>query len=508
MQQPVQPNGYIPPQYGQPVGGYGQPGQPQQPGQPFYGQPYPPQGTQQQYGQQYVPQEPQQPAGQPVYNQPGQTAVPNQGQQPASGQPVYGQPQQPGQPNPNQPQPTGQPQWYGQPPQYGQPVGGYGQPGQPRQPGRPYPPQGGYAPPFSQSAGGTYSGLPNGGQYTPVSFQGAPVQQYYPAVAPDPEKAARKKAVKRLSNASIVPLLIYSFGGSLLVTLLYGVINIIYGEVRGAQILGDPDFLYLLNGLLSIIFMSLPMLITAAWTKQPLSGTVPFKKFNPTVGLAVIMLGFGAIAAAQYGSGTVNYIFSLIFGEPVNNPASDFGTGPWSMLISLICVAVIPAFMEEFAFRGVLLGTARRYVSDGCAIMLNALLFSLLHGNLYQIPFAFALGLYLAYATVWTGSIWPAIIIHGVNNTLSVLITYAQSAASSDLVIGVITGLYYLVMLLVGLCGLILFIKTNKQSGSFRLSKERSEHTKENFGWFVSSAWSIVFIVLTVLNVVLTQWAG
>ena len=244
------------------------------------------------------------------------------------------------------------------------------------------------------------------------------------------------------------------------------------------------------------------MLITAAWTKQPLSKTVAFRKFKPSIGIAITMLGFGAIAVAQYSGGMITNYFSQIFDRPINNPVSNFDTDPWSIFISIFCVAIIPAFMEEFAFRGVLLGTARKYMSDGLSILLNAVLFSLLHGNLRQIPFTFVLGLYLAYATVYTGSLWPAIIIHGVNNALAVLMTCAQNATSSDLMLTILGGAYYLVMLLVGLCGLIFLIKTTGAAPIFKLSKERSEHTKQNFSWFISSPWMIVFVVIMIINTI------
>ena len=476
------------------------------------------------------------PQGTPLYTYPlqGQQSgayiqpnTPNCGYYPVNGQPVrnpygapYGQPA--GQPtiyppqngfvqnsNPYQPMPPTQPQQQ--------------QPFQPQQPvqsplvtppnGQPY-----YGTPYgqtspNQTANGRYTPYYNGGQYTPYQpdLNRPPVT---PITAPkaekpvDPERDERKGKVKQLANASAVPLLIYQFGGSIIIALIATVLTAIYGEIKGNHILSDPDFLYLANGFLSILFMSVPFLITALWTKQPLKSTVAFKKFKPSIGIAIIMLGFGAIAVAQYGGGIITQYFSMIFGEEVHNPAADFGTGPVSMIISLFCVGIIPAFMEEFAFRGVLLGTARKYLSDGLSIMLNAILFSLLHGNLFQIPFTFALGLYLSYAVVYTGSIWPAVIIHGVNNVLAVLMTYAQNAATSDLVTYVIGGAYYLVMLLVGLCGLIFLIKATGEQRTFTLSKERGEHTKQNFGWFISSPWMIVFVIVMVLNAIVTQVAG
>lgn len=372
------------------------------------------------------------------------------------------------------------------------------------QPIQPDPSASSYTPPYSQSAGGTYSQYQSGGSFSPASRPESADITYgaYPHM-PDPEKTARKRKIKQLANASTVPLLIYGIGGVLIVNIIYLAVTVVCGDLRAAQIFGDPDFLYILNGLLSIILFSLPMLITSAWTKHPLSETVAFKRFDKSTGISVIMLGFGVIAASQYGSSALSYILSTVIGRPIKNPAIDYGTGTFSMLISLACVGVIPALMEEFAFRGVILGTARRHMSDGCAVILTTVLFSLLHGNLFQIPFTFMLGLYLGYITVYTGSVWPAVILHGINNCASVLVSYAQSAASSDFIIGIIGGFYYLVFLLVGLCGLIFLIKSDKNGSVFRIDKKNSEHTGENIKWFITAPWMIVFFVYSVIEVIL-----
>lgn len=62
----------------------------------------------------------------------------------------------------------------------------------------------------------------------------------------------------------------------------------------------------------------------------------------------------------------------------------------------LISTAIFPAFAEEFMMRGVALRTVRRS-GNGAAILFCAFFFSLLHGNLIQIPFAFTCGLCLTY---------------------------------------------------------------------------------------------------------------
>ena len=73
--------------------------------------------------------------------------------------------------------------------------------------------------------------------------------------------------------------------------------------------------------------------------------------------------------------------------------------------------AIVPAVFEEFAFRGVVLNKLRKF-GDSYAIIMSAVLFGLMHGNLSQIPFAFILGLVIGFIAVKTNSIIPGILIH------------------------------------------------------------------------------------------------
>ena len=56
------------------------------------------------------------------------------------------------------------------------------------------------------------------------------------------------------------------------------------------------------------------------------------------------------------------------------------------------------------------------------AIIGSSFLFSMLHGNLGQIPFTFVLGLVMAYARVKTDSMLPSILIHFGNNFYAVIL--------------------------------------------------------------------------------------
>jgi membrane protease YdiL (CAAX protease family) len=94
----------------------------------------------------------------------------------------------------------------------------------------------------------------------------------------------------------------------------------------------------------------------------------------------------------------------------------------YSLVLQFITIAIVPAFCEEFLFRGVILSNLMPY-GKGLAIIASSVLFGLMHGNFYQFLYTTAAGIILGTLYVVTDSIWAAILMHLVNNSWSVLQT-------------------------------------------------------------------------------------
>jgi sodium transport system permease protein len=90
----------------------------------------------------------------------------------------------------------------------------------------------------------------------------------------------------------------------------------------------------------------------------------------------------------------------------------------WQLLLFL---AVMPAIAEELAFRGVLLHGLRARMRPVAAILLAGAVFGLFHVSLFRIVPTAYLGVILAATVVLTGSIYPAIIWHFLNNALAIV---------------------------------------------------------------------------------------
>ena len=92
--------------------------------------------------------------------------------------------------------------------------------------------------------------------------------------------------------------------------------------------------------------------------------------------------------------------------------------------------AVAPAVCEEALFRGVVLQSLLRRVRPATAVLLSALVFSLYHLNLHQLPTTLVVGLALGLLVVRSGSIWPATVLHLMHNGIALSVQlYAEPAA-------------------------------------------------------------------------------
>lgn len=88
---------------------------------------------------------------------------------------------------------------------------------------------------------------------------------------------------------------------------------------------------------------------------------------------------------------------------------------------NLVALALVPGFCEEILFRGYAQRQFERASGPVVGILLSGVLFGLYHLRPSQLLPLAVLGLYLAYLTWRTGSLWPAILVHLLHNGLAVL---------------------------------------------------------------------------------------
>ena len=89
-------------------------------------------------------------------------------------------------------------------------------------------------------------------------------------------------------------------------------------------------------------------------------------------------------------------------------------------LINILVIALIPAICEEFLFRG----TLQQFITlcfknKHIAVWTAAVLFSAFHMQFFGFLPRLILGVFLGYLFAYSGSIWPSVVAHFINNALS-----------------------------------------------------------------------------------------
>ncbi len=114
-----------------------------------------------------------------------------------------------------------------------------------------------------------------------------------------------------------------------------------------------------------------------------------------------------------------------------NHLAQDLSYANGSLLANLLYLALLPALIEEFISRGVLL-QGLQSLGVRRAVLLSSLMFALLHLNFNQFFYAFVIGLVMALLVELTDSLYSSMLFHFlINARAAVIVSSAGPAVSS-----------------------------------------------------------------------------
>ncbi len=85
-------------------------------------------------------------------------------------------------------------------------------------------------------------------------------------------------------------------------------------------------------------------------------------------------------------------------------------------LVNFVLAALIVPIVEELVYRGIGFTLLARQFNDLVAIVFTSIAFALAHGFVEGLPVFFVIGAALAFVRSRTGSIYPAMLMHGVFN--------------------------------------------------------------------------------------------
>lgn len=139
--------------------------------------------------------------------------------------------------------------------------------------------------------------------------------------------------------------------------------------------------------------------------------------------LLVVVAGLGICMAANIPAALLSDLLERL-GSQESESVLGQGGGWINFAVEFIGVAVLVPMLEEFAFRGVILSSLRRF-GTGFAIAASSVIFGMAHMSASSVVFATIAGVAMGAAYVVTGNLWVSVCIHALNNGIAVIESYS-----------------------------------------------------------------------------------
>jgi membrane protease YdiL (CAAX protease family) len=156
----------------------------------------------------------------------------------------------------------------------------------------------------------------------------------------------------------------------------------------------------------------------------------------------------------------VDFFASLI---PMPDWVADIFKEAFNLSIpNIIMIAIMAPLLEEVLVRGLVLRGYLLNYSPIKAIIASAIFFGLIHMNPWQFIGGFISGVFLGYLYYKTKSLIPSILVHFLNNSLSVVFSFFYVEADASFVDMLGSELYYVILIISIALGYVLYRKLDK----------------------------------------------
>ncbi len=125
-----------------------------------------------------------------------------------------------------------------------------------------------------------------------------------------------------------------------------------------------------------------------------------------------------------------NGLYSLLLAGALGRPVQTtpvlprFGGGLAGLSIALVLGSLVAPLVEETFFRGFLFAGLARRLGVPAGVLVSALIFAAVHLNVETVIPLSVFGAVLALLYYLTGSLYPSIVLHSVNNSLALLAAF------------------------------------------------------------------------------------
>lgn len=170
--------------------------------------------------------------------------------------------------------------------------------------------------------------------------------------------------------------------------------------------------LVLIGDIITLILIALIFLPSDYGMKDRIKiKRIPIKEY-----FNILILGIGITILLLFLSSILTKLI-----PSYNEVANQLATSRGSALQLIITIALIPIY-EEIFYRGIIFGYLRKNFNIIVAIVVQALVFGVMHLNLVQGIYTFILGIVLALIYMYSESILGNITVHIIFNLLGILI--------------------------------------------------------------------------------------
>lgn len=205
---------------------------------------------------------------------------------------------------------------------------------------------------------------------------------------------------------------------------LYTVIMAMFGSI-GSGLLYTIDESGFLSLASSQLLLVLPTVLYICRWRIPVKDFLRIGRLPILNILLLVLFSFSIIPFLNFLN-----VFSMLFARNViANTASQI-IGNQSLAVSLFVIAFLPGAMEEAVYRGAFYNEYRK-VSLRKGLLLSALLFALMHLNLNQFIYAFAMGLIFPLLVEANNSILASLLVHFIINANSVISVFRNQEAGN-----------------------------------------------------------------------------
>ncbi|HPG84882.1 MAG TPA: type II CAAX endopeptidase family protein [bacterium] len=181
-------------------------------------------------------------------------------------------------------------------------------------------------------------------------------------------------------------------------------------------------------GLLAETLFIIPALLFVYRRRMPFARTFRFNPVSPQILFYTLLLALPVMILGDELDRLIAIFFPLPSWFDVGDLMSIHSLSDGFLIIGN--GVIVAAIAEEMLFRGLIQRSLERMHDIATAIALSAIIFAMFHFNIWWMIQITLLGLVLGYIAWRSDSIWPAILIHGFNNLLSIL---AANAAEEKL---------------------------------------------------------------------------